>query len=65
VTSYTDGKDVTPQVLGAAAVHGYTVAFWVAAGIFAVGALVVSATMRGVRGAPQTAGAPAAGPVAS
>ena len=32
-----------------AAVHGYTVAFWVAAAIFAAGAVVVGATMRSVR----------------
>ena len=37
------------QLLGAAAVHGYTVAFWVAAGIFAVGAVLVAALVRSVR----------------
>jgi hypothetical protein len=29
--------------------HGYTVIFWVAAGVFVVGALVVRAMMPGVR----------------
>ena len=33
--------------------HGYTVAFWVAAGVFAAGALVVGATMRGFRFQPD------------
>ncbi len=30
-----------------ATVHGYTVAFWVAAAIFAVGALLIGALMHG------------------
>ena len=49
VTAYVAGRRPTPQVLADGAVHGYTVAFWVAAGIFAVGAIVVGATMRSVR----------------
>jgi hypothetical protein len=36
-------------VLGEAAVHGYTVAFWVAAGVFAFGAVVVAITMPSVK----------------
>ena len=35
VTSYLVGKAPTPVVVAQAAVHGYTVAFWWAAGIFA------------------------------
>jgi EmrB/QacA subfamily drug resistance transporter len=53
VTAYVDGRHPTPRVLGDAAVHGYTVAFWVAAGVFAVGALVVGGMMRSVRVAPE------------
>ncbi len=47
------------QVLGAAAVHGYTVAFWVSAGIFAGGALVLGLLVPSIRGdAPLTAPSP-------
>jgi EmrB/QacA subfamily drug resistance transporter len=49
VTSYVHARQPSPQVLADAAVHGYTVAFWVAAGVFALGAVVVGATMRSVR----------------
>jgi EmrB/QacA subfamily drug resistance transporter len=49
VSSYAEGRPQTPEVLGAAAVHGYTVAFWVAAGVFAVGAVVVAFTMPTVK----------------
>jgi predicted MFS family arabinose efflux permease len=49
VTAYVEQRRPTPQVLGDAAVHGYTVAFWVAAGIFALGALAVAITTRSVR----------------
>jgi len=49
VSSYAEGRPPTPQVLGEAAVHGYTVAFWVAAGVFAFGAVVVALTMPPVK----------------
>jgi EmrB/QacA subfamily drug resistance transporter len=42
VTSYLSGKGNSPDVLASAAVHGYTTAFWVSAGIFLVGAAVVA-----------------------
>jgi EmrB/QacA subfamily drug resistance transporter len=45
VSSYAEGRPQTPQVLG----HGYTVAFWVAAGVFAFGAVVVAITMPPIR----------------
>ena len=45
----------------AAAVHGYTTAFWWSAAIFALGAIVSSLVFRG--GVPQTAAAPAGEPV--
>jgi EmrB/QacA subfamily drug resistance transporter len=49
VGSYLDGKRPTPQLLDEAAVHGYTVAFWVAAGIFAVGAVAVGMLVKPIR----------------
>jgi EmrB/QacA subfamily drug resistance transporter len=47
-SAYVEGRRPSPAVLGAAAVHGYTVAFWVAAGVFFAGALVVGAMMPSV-----------------
>jgi MFS family permease len=46
VTSYLVGKAVTPLVAAQAAVHGYTVAFWWAAGIFLLGAIVAGTLLR-------------------
>ncbi len=47
---FLDGKGrPTPQLLGEAAVHGYTVAFWVAAGVFLFGTLVVTLIMPSIR----------------
>jgi EmrB/QacA subfamily drug resistance transporter len=48
VTAYTAHKRPAPQLMTEATVHGYTVAFWVAAGIFALGAVVVGGIMRGI-----------------
>lgn len=49
----------SPAVLAEAAVHGYQVAFWIAAGIFALGAVITRALLQD--GVPATAhGAPAA-----
>jgi EmrB/QacA subfamily drug resistance transporter len=55
VTSYLVGKVPTPSVAAQAAVHGYTVAFWWAAGIFGLGAVVAGVLLRpGVAvGAPE------------
>ena len=61
MASYAAGERPTPELLGAAAVHGYTVAFWVAAGIFAVGAVLVAALIQPVRmpaGEPRLEPAP-------
>jgi EmrB/QacA subfamily drug resistance transporter len=58
VTSYASTHTRTPQLMADAAVHGYTVAFWVAAGVFAFGAVVVGTLMRPVRLA-DPAGEPA------
>jgi EmrB/QacA subfamily drug resistance transporter len=64
VTSYATSHRPGPGFRDAAAVHGYTVAFWVSAAVFAVGAVVVATTMRSVRVA-QPGGAGAAEPVAA
>jgi EmrB/QacA subfamily drug resistance transporter len=49
VTSFAKGKPATPQVARDAAMHGYTVAFWVAAGVFAFGAVVVGSLMHSIK----------------
>jgi len=49
VTSYADGQPQSPALLETATVHGYTVAFWVAAGVFAVGAVVVGAVIPSIK----------------
>jgi EmrB/QacA subfamily drug resistance transporter len=54
VTAYARGKAPSPQLFGLAAVHGYRVAFWVAAGVFAFGAIVIGALMRDVKVAQQS-----------
>jgi EmrB/QacA subfamily drug resistance transporter len=46
VASYLVGKTPTALVGAQAAVHGYTVAFWWAAGIFALGAIVSGTLLR-------------------
>ncbi|HEY3943765.1 MAG TPA: hypothetical protein VGL78_00935, partial [Solirubrobacteraceae bacterium] len=57
-TSYVSGKAPSPSVTALAAVHGYTVAFWWAAGIFFVGAVLAGVLLRpGWRGAPRRIGA--------
>jgi 6-phosphogluconate dehydrogenase len=53
VSSYAQGHAPGPRIQADAAVHGYTVTFWVAAGIFVAGALVVGTMMRSVRVAPE------------
>jgi len=55
------GGQPTPDIVAAAAVHGYTVAFWWAAGIFAVGGLVCGAllTRRSLEAGVATADEPA------
>ncbi len=60
VTAYAEGKPRTPGLMAAAAVHGYTVAFWIAAGVFAGGALLVGTMMRTVKvGEPSAEAMPA------
>jgi hypothetical protein len=60
VSAYAAGKAPTAATHEAASVHGYRVAFWVSAGIFALGAVVVRTLMRPITvSAPQQAGAAA------
>ncbi|MBE2316791.1 MFS transporter [Solirubrobacter sp. CPCC 204708] len=61
VTSYANGHTPSPSLAETATVHGYTVAFWVAAGVFAAGAIIVGAIVPSVRVAePGAAGEPVA-----
>jgi EmrB/QacA subfamily drug resistance transporter len=48
-SSFAEGRPPGPQVAADAAMHGYTVAFWVAAGVFAFGAVVVGSLMRSIK----------------
>jgi EmrB/QacA subfamily drug resistance transporter len=52
-TTFLAGKAASPGVVADAAVHGYTTAFWWAAAIFAVGAVVCGLLLRS--GAPSRA----------
>ena len=45
-TGFAAGKAHSPAIAGAAAVHGYTAAFWVAAAIFAAGAVACGLLLR-------------------
>jgi EmrB/QacA subfamily drug resistance transporter len=49
VTSYAESHAPGPGLATEAAMHGYTVAFWVAAGVFTFGAVVVGTLMRSVK----------------
>ncbi|HYF28484.1 MAG TPA: MFS transporter [Baekduia sp.] len=51
-SGYLDDRAPSPAAVAEAAVHGYTVAFWTAAGIFGLGAVVCALLLRG--GAPRT-----------
>ena len=62
VSSFAEGKPPSPQVAADAAMHGYTVAFWVAAGVFAFGAVVVGLLMHSIKieadASPEPTGEP-------
>jgi hypothetical protein len=49
VSSFAEGKPRSPQVAADAAMHDHTVASWVAAGVFAFGAVVVGLLMRSIK----------------
>ena len=57
--AYAESHSPGPQLAQAAAVHGYTVAFWISAGIFAVGAVVVGVTMESIKVQAHEGEAPA------
>ncbi|HET6547262.1 MAG TPA: MFS transporter, partial [Solirubrobacter sp.] len=60
VTAYAEGKRPSPALFQQAAVHGYTVAFWVGTGIFLFGAIVVGTLVPSIRvDDPHAAAAPA------
>jgi hypothetical protein len=59
--SFVGGQRPNATLLANAAVHGYTTAFWWAAGIFAFGAVVSGIVLRS--GVPQYATAPVGEPV--
>jgi len=63
VTSYAEGHAPGPQLAADAAMHGYTVAFWVAGGVFAFGAVVVGTLMRSIKVEAHAPGEPVAEPV--
>ena len=46
-TAFLVGKRATSQAVTEATIHGYTVAFWWAAGIFLVGTLLAIVVLRG------------------
>ncbi len=52
VTSFVSGKVPGPELAAQAAVHGYTTAFWVSAGLLVAGAVITAITMES--GAPRT-----------
>jgi EmrB/QacA subfamily drug resistance transporter len=59
MNGYLEGKAPSPELAGLAAVHGYRVAFWVAAGVFLFGTLVVGFVMRSIHvKEPEPAGEP-------
>jgi EmrB/QacA subfamily drug resistance transporter len=49
VSSYLHTHTPSPQLTSAAAVHGYTTAFWVAAAIFAAGAILVGSLVPSIK----------------
>jgi len=58
VSSFAADRPRSPQLAAEAVMHGYTVAFWVAAGVFALGAAVVGLLMRPITIKPDTATEP-------
>jgi EmrB/QacA subfamily drug resistance transporter len=54
VSSYLHTHTPSPQLTSAAAVHGYTTAFWVAAAIFAAGAILVGSLVPSIKARATT-----------
>jgi hypothetical protein len=63
-SSYAATNQASVAALSEAAVHGYTTAFWWAAGIFAAGALVSALLLRGPAPELEPGAEPAAVPAA-
>jgi len=57
-TSFLAGQRPTPLLLARAAIHGYTTAFTVSAGVFAVAAVIAGLLFTGGAAQPQTNGEP-------
>jgi MFS family permease len=55
VSSYLHTHTPSPQLTSTAAVHGYTTAFWVAAAIFAAGAILVGSLVPSIKTRAATA----------
>ena len=49
VSSYLHAHAFSPGAIGSASVHGYTTAFWVSAGIFAAGAILVGVLVPSIK----------------
>ena len=62
VSSFAEGRPPGPQVAADAAMHGYTVVFWVAAGVFAFGAVVLGLVMHSINIEADAPAEPAAEP---
>jgi EmrB/QacA subfamily drug resistance transporter len=58
-SSYGEGQRPTPGLMAEAAVHGFTTAFYVGAGVLLLGAALVAAIMPSVKVAPEAAHAAA------
>ena len=54
VSSYLHTHTPSPQLTSAAAVHGYTTAFWAAAAIFAAGAILVGSLVPSIKARATT-----------
>jgi EmrB/QacA subfamily drug resistance transporter len=54
VSSYMNTHTPGPHLAAAAAVHGYTTAFWVSAGIFAAGAILISTLVPSIKARATT-----------
>ncbi|MGH2805591.1 MAG: MFS transporter, partial [Thermoleophilaceae bacterium] len=53
--SFAEGKPPTPELMAAAAVDGFTTAFYVGAGVLLLGAIVVGSIMPSIKVDPETA----------
>jgi hypothetical protein len=54
VSSYLHTHASSPRLISSAAVHDYTTAFWVAAAIFAAGAILIGSLVPSIKARPTT-----------